>query len=130
MVSVRGRHRIDVGSAYDRRKIRRRFSRQRCKGAAKDREVGGDGERNLAIGKRVWRSGKEFGDRKRDQARCWQDAVRADEKRIGQVVDRTSSGQTAVGRGGSGGKGNGRRYTWARRREKRRKGYRKESCHD
>ena len=95
MISVRGRHRIDVGSAYDRRKIRRRFSRQRCKGAAKDREVGGDGERNLAIGKRVWRSGKEFGDRKRDQARCWQDAVRADEKK-----DRASRWPNVVGADG------------------------------
>ena len=41
-----------------------------------------------------------------------------------------ASGMPAVVWGGFGGKGNGRRYTWARRREKRRKGYRKEGCHD
>lgn len=130
MISMRGRHRIDVGSAYDRRKIRRRFSRQRCKGAAEDREAGGDRERNLAIGKRVWRSGKEFCDRKRNQARCWQDAVRADEKK-----DRASRWPNVVGADGCW-KGRERRGgEWqalylGETPRKRRKGYREEGCHD
>ena len=123
MIPMRGRHRIDVGSAYDRRKIRRRFSRQRCKGAAEDREAGGDRERNLAIRKGILRSEKgpgallarcRQGRRKKDRASRWPNVVGADgcwkgRERRGGERQALYLGETP---------------------RKRRKGYREEGCHD
>lgn len=106
MISVRGRHWNDVGFAWDRRKTRRRFSRQRRKGAAEDREVGddrevgGDRERNRAIRKGARRvvgqmpseankkgSGKSLAERRRG-GRLPEGAGAAGRKTAGAILER------------------------------------------
>lgn len=126
MISVRGRHWIDVGFAWDRCKIRARSAGGfRGSGARVRRRIGRWEaiERWEAIGKGVWRSEKGSGtllarccqgERKKDRVSRWPNVVGADGCRKGWKRQ--------------GGKRQALYLSETPR--KHRKGYRKEGCHD